>query len=161
MEAIWTETAGAVEERGSAEFGANLNRLSQSYRAPLLGPEHWQVGQALDVEPTWKATLHRGFRQYRGDERERRRHPNRALALLFAHGEPLDGLGRVDEKFVEPAASVAERPDETVSCFRSHGSYGLLRFANAFDDPAATARRRSGSGQRQDPIPPLLISTEN
>jgi hypothetical protein len=80
-------SASCRRQRGSAEFG--LNRLLQPHCAPLLGPEHWQVGQALDVEPTWKATLHRGFRQYRGDERERHRHPNRALALLFARGERL------------------------------------------------------------------------
>jgi ABC-type histidine transport system ATPase subunit len=80
------------------------------------------VTQALDAEPARKATLHRGFRQYRGDKPERQRHPNRALALIFAHGERLDGLGRVDEKFVEAAASVAQGPDETVSRFRSHGS---------------------------------------
>jgi hypothetical protein len=41
---------------------------------------------------------------------------------VFAHGERLDGLGRVDKKFVEPAASIAQRPDETVSRFRSHGA---------------------------------------
>ena len=29
---------------------------------PLLGPEHRQVGQALDAEPARKPTLHRGFR---------------------------------------------------------------------------------------------------
>ena len=43
----WTETAGMASascrrQRGSAEFG--LNRLSQPHCAPLLGPEHWQVG---------------------------------------------------------------------------------------------------------------------
>jgi hypothetical protein len=110
-------SASCRRQHGSAEFGPNLNRLSQSHCVPLLGPEHWQLGQALDAEPARKATLHRGFRQYRGDERERHRHPNRALALVFAHGERLDGLGRVDKKFVEPAASVAQRPDETVSRF--------------------------------------------
>jgi hypothetical protein len=31
-------------------------------------------------------------------------------------------VGRVDKKFAEPAASVAQRPDETVSRFCSHGS---------------------------------------
>jgi hypothetical protein len=32
-----------LKRRGSAEFGQNLNRLSQSHCAPLLGPEHWQI----------------------------------------------------------------------------------------------------------------------
>ena len=40
-----------------------LNRLSQSHCAPLLGPEHWQVSQALDAEAARQATFHRGFRQ--------------------------------------------------------------------------------------------------
>jgi hypothetical protein len=68
------------------------------------------------------ATLQGGFRQDGGNERERHCHPNRALALVFAHGERLDGLGRVDKKFVEPAASIAQRPNETVSGLCSHGS---------------------------------------
>jgi hypothetical protein len=42
--------------------------------------------------------------------------------LCFARGERLDGLGRVDKKFVEPAASIAQRLDETVSGLCSHGS---------------------------------------
>jgi hypothetical protein len=67
--------AASCQTRGSAEFGPNLNRLSQSHCAPLLRPEHWQVGQALDAEPAWKATLHRGFCQDGGDEGERHRHP--------------------------------------------------------------------------------------
>jgi hypothetical protein len=61
----------------------------------LLGPEHRQISQALDAEPAWKATLHRCFRQDGGDEGERYRHPNRSLALVFAHGERLDGLGKL------------------------------------------------------------------
>jgi hypothetical protein len=73
-----------LKTRGSAEFG--LNRLSQPHCAPLL----------------------RGFCQDGGDEGERHRHPNRALTLVFPHGERLDGLGRVDKKFVEPAASVVQ-----------------------------------------------------
>ena len=48
---------------GSAEFGSNLSRRLQSDGAPLLGPEHRQVGQALDAEPARKPTLHRGFKQ--------------------------------------------------------------------------------------------------
>jgi hypothetical protein len=48
---------------GLAEFGSNLNRLPQSDGAPLLRPEQRQVGQALDAEPAWKTTLHRGFRE--------------------------------------------------------------------------------------------------
>ena len=87
-----------LKRRGSAEFGSNLNPLSQAHCPPLLGPEHWQVGQALDAEPARKATLQCGFTQDGGDESERHRHPNRALTLVFAHGERLDGLGRVDKK---------------------------------------------------------------
>ena len=37
------------ERDGSAEFGSNLSRRLQSDCAPLLGPEHRQVGQALDA----------------------------------------------------------------------------------------------------------------
>jgi hypothetical protein len=40
-----------LKRRGSTKFGSNLNRLSQPHCAPLLGPEHRQVGQALDAEP--------------------------------------------------------------------------------------------------------------
>jgi hypothetical protein len=95
---IWTmEAAGPKQrppqysvrkllKRRGTNFGSNLNRLSQPHGAPLLGPEHRQTSQALDAEPAREATLHRGFRQGGGDERERHRHPNRALALVFAHG---------------------------------------------------------------------------
>ena len=65
-----------LKRRGSAKFGSNLNRLSQPHCAPLLGPEHWQISQALDAEPAREATLQGGFRQDGGDERERHRHPN-------------------------------------------------------------------------------------
>ena len=34
----------------------------------------------------------------------------------------LDGLGGIDQEFVEPAVSVAQCLDETVSRFRSHCS---------------------------------------
>ena len=64
-------SASSRRQRGSAEFDSNLNRLPQSHCAPLLGPENWQVGQALDAEPAWKATLECSFRQDGGDERER------------------------------------------------------------------------------------------
>jgi hypothetical protein len=53
------------------------------------GPEHRQVGQALDAEPARKPTLDRGFPQDRGHECEGQRHPDRALALAFADGERL------------------------------------------------------------------------
>ena len=85
-----------------------LSRLLQSDGAPLLGPEHRQVGQALDAEPARKPTLHRGFRQDRGDERKGQRHSDRALAFALADGERLDGLGGIDQEFVEPAVSVAQ-----------------------------------------------------
>ena len=48
---------------GSAEFGSSLSRRLQSQVAPLLGPKHRQVGQALDAESARKSTLDRGFRQ--------------------------------------------------------------------------------------------------
>ena len=41
---------------GSAEFGSNLSRRLQSDGAPLLGPEHRKVGQALDAETARKPT---------------------------------------------------------------------------------------------------------
>ena len=88
--------ARGKERDGSAEFGSNLSRRLQSDGAPLLGPKHRQVDQALDAEPARKATLHRGFRQGEGDERKGQRHPNRALALAFAGGERLDGLDGVE-----------------------------------------------------------------
>ena len=81
----------SLDQMGSAR----RNRLLQSDGPPLLGPEHRQVGQALDAEPTGKTTLHLGFRQDGRDEREGQRHPDRALALAFADGERLDGLGGV------------------------------------------------------------------
>jgi hypothetical protein len=81
----------------------------------LLGPKHRQVSQALDAESVRKATLHCGFRQDVGDEREGQRHPDRALALALADGEQLGGLGGVVEEFVEPAMSVPQCFDETVS----------------------------------------------
>ena len=58
--------ARGKERDGSAEFGSNLSRRLQSDGTPLLGPEHRQVGQALDAEPARKPTLHRGFRQIGG-----------------------------------------------------------------------------------------------
>ena len=61
--------------------------------APQIGPEHRQVGQALDAEPARKPTPHRGFRQDGADERKGQRHPDRALAFALADGERLDGLG--------------------------------------------------------------------
>ena len=51
--------ARGKERDGSAEFGSNLSRRLQSDGAPLLGPEHRQVGQALEAEPARKPTLHR------------------------------------------------------------------------------------------------------
>ena len=99
----------------------------------------------MELQPGEKAamslTLPNGFRQDGGDERKGQRHPDRALALAFADGERLDGLGGIDQEFVEP--SVAQCLDETVPRFRSHGSPGLLRFAHALDDLAATTRRPS------------------
>ena len=88
--------ARGKERDGSAEFGSNLNRLLQSDGAPLLGPEHRQVGQALDAEPARKAALLRSLRQNGGDERKGQRHPDRALALALVDGERLDGLGGVE-----------------------------------------------------------------
>src|SRR5271157_6024461 len=82
-----------VSSRGS--FGSNLSRRLQSDGAPLLGPEHRQVGQALDAEPARKPTLHRGFRQSGGHERKGQRHSDRALAFALADGERLDGLGGI------------------------------------------------------------------
>ena len=57
----------------SAEFGSNLSRLLQSHGAPLLGPEHRQVGQALDAETARKPTLHRGFQMARLEQLKARR----------------------------------------------------------------------------------------
>ena len=48
--------ARGKERDGSAEFGSNLSRRLQSDPAPLLGPQHRQVGQALDAEPARKPT---------------------------------------------------------------------------------------------------------
>jgi len=48
--------------------------------------------------------------------------------------------------------AVAQCFDETVSRLRSHGSQGLLRFADALDDLAATARRCPSPGERQHPV---------
>jgi hypothetical protein len=88
-------SASCRRQRGSAEFGPNLNRLSQPHCAPLLGPEHWRVGQALDSEPARLATLQGGFRRDGGGERERHRHPNRALALVFANGDSMVWAGSI------------------------------------------------------------------
>ena len=76
--------------------------------------------RALDAER--KPTLHRGFRQSGGHERKGQRHSDRALAFVLADGERLDGLGGIDQEFVEPAVSVAQCFDETVSRLRSHCS---------------------------------------
>ena len=65
-------------------------------RSPLLGPEHRQVGQALDAEPARKAALLRSLRQNGGDERKGQHHPDRALALALVDGERLDRLGGVE-----------------------------------------------------------------
>ncbi len=59
------------------------------------------------TKPARKTTPHRGLRLDGGDERKGQRHPDRALALAFADGERLDGLGGVVEEFVEPTMSVA------------------------------------------------------
>ena len=60
----------------------------------------------MELQPGEKAamslTLPNGFRQDGGDERKGQRHPDRALALAFADGERLDGLGGIDQEFVEP-----------------------------------------------------------
>ena len=48
--------ARGKERDGSAEFGSILCRRLQSDGAPLLGPEHRQVGQALDAEPRSNGT---------------------------------------------------------------------------------------------------------
>ena len=89
------------------------------------------------VTPARKATLHRGFRQDRGDERDGQRHPDRVLALARADGERVDGLGGIDQEFVEPAVSVAQCFDETVSRFRPHGSLGSFHgsIPNPLMDP--------------------------
>ena len=59
--------------------------MGKSDGAPLLGPEHRQVCQALDAEPARQASLHRGFRRDGGDEREGQRHPDGALALALGY----------------------------------------------------------------------------
>ena len=90
-----------------------------------------------------------------GDEREGQRHPDGALALALADGEQLNGLGGVEEEFVEPAVSVAQCFDETVLGLRSHCAQGLLLFAHTLDDLAATARGRPGPGKGQYAFLPL------
>ncbi len=72
----------------------------------MLGPEHRQVGQALDAEPARKPTLHRGYRQSGGHERKGQRHSDRALAFALADGERLDGLGGIDAPLSLLIASV-------------------------------------------------------
>ena len=48
--------------------------------------------------------------------------------------------------------SVVQCFDETISRLRSHCAQGLLRFAHALDDLAATARRCPSPGERQYPV---------
>ena len=77
-----------------AEFGPLIVALTLGVKPAIAGS--LVAIQALDAEPARKTTLHRGFRQGGGDERKGQRHPNRALALAFADGEQLDGLGGVE-----------------------------------------------------------------
>ena len=68
----------------------------QSDGAPLLGPEHRQVGQALDAKPARKATLHRGFRQDgEMNARDSVIRIERSLLPSRMAGDWMVGLGRI------------------------------------------------------------------
>ena len=81
---------------------AGLDKVDRSQVPEKVPARNRQVGQALDAEAARKPTLHRGFRQGGGHERKGQRHSDRALAFALADGERLDGLGGIDQEFVEP-----------------------------------------------------------
>jgi hypothetical protein len=98
----------------------------------LLGPEHRQVSQALDAESARKATLHRGFRQDGGDEREGHRHPDRALALAFADGEltrTSPGSAKADGAEGSRARAKLAAPDDDTNARRRTESQSFVRKA--------------------------------
>ena len=109
----------------SVSWGAHLMAaLIYPFAVPVAEaprPEHWQVGQALDAEPARKATLHRGFRQDRGDEREGQRHPDRALALVLADGELRLVFDDMEGAVFDPIAGAGVRRTHRIGRMRSIG----------------------------------------
>src|SRR5271165_1872084 len=57
----WSSNRMGAKRRRMWNSSLRLRWRVQSQCAPLLGPDHRQVGQALGAEPARKATLHRVF----------------------------------------------------------------------------------------------------
>jgi hypothetical protein len=76
-----------------------------------------------------------------GKERERHRRANRALGLVLASGDGLDGLARLCLQFFQPAMSIAKRVNEDRARLGSHGPNGGGWFAVPLDDLASSIGR--------------------
>ncbi len=143
--------ARGKERDGSAEFGSNLSRRLQSDGGPLLGPEHRQVGQALDAETARKPTpsRHRQAKQQRrldtnvsARPRSRRSSNCCSVAMARLSSETGSGFGLTEigwfARFATPLGSF------------ELGRYSVSHSARS---PAFRARYRPPVSVRKIPFP--------
>jgi hypothetical protein len=85
-------------------------------RLALVDPAHRKIGQPFETEASGKLPIHRSLNDVRRQERERERHPDRALRLALPFSDAISGLVRVEEKPIQPTMS-----------FLDEGSVYILR----------------------------------
>ena len=98
--------ARGKERDGSAEFGSNLSRRCSPMASRRTRASAGRVRRLMQNPRRKSRPSTRGLppakRLREQTRRGGQRHSDRALAFALADGEQLDGLGGIDQEFVEP-----------------------------------------------------------